>query len=100
MARFLRILIWSAAIIECVAAAALGAYVIVREKPGGRVEPCATQAVTARKDQVDEPIVRTTRGDRYYHRRSCRYVRQSKIAMPLSRAQLHHRPCSRCKPPH
>jgi len=99
MTRALRFLIWTAAILECIAAAALGAYVMVREKPGARIEPGAAQTVTARKEQVNEPIVWVVRGDRYYHRRSCRFVGRSKIAMPLTRAKVRHRPCSRCKPP-
>ena len=100
MTRALRFLIWTAAILECIAAAALGAYVVVREKPGARIEPCAAPAVTVRKEQAVEPIVCVMRGDRYYHQRSCRYVRRWKIAMPLTQTKVRHRPCSRCKPPH
>lgn len=98
MARVLRILICAAAVLECAAAVAMGAYLGFREKPAAGV-PCSHQAVAARSGQPDDPIVCTMRGDPYYHRRSCRYVQQSsRIAMPRSRAQLHHRPCSRCKP--
>jgi len=93
-------LIWSAAALEGVAAAALVVYLCVRAKPATAIEPRATQAIVAGRHQKNEPIVCTMRTDSYYHRRSCRYLSSSKIAMPLTSAQLHHRPCSRCKPPH
>ena len=99
MAKLWYRLIWSAAAVEFVAAAALPAYLGLRARSAAGREACATQTVTAREDQPDDPIVCTMRGNRYYHRRTCRYVRPAKIAMPLSRAQLHCRPCSRCKPP-
>jgi len=92
-------LIWSAAVLECVAAAGLVVYVCLRAKPAAAIEPRATEAIVAQQ-QINEPIVCTMRNDSYYHRRSCRYLSSSKIAMPLTRAQLHHRPCNRCKPAH
>ena len=102
MAKVLYKLIWPAVIVECVAVVATAAYLGFRERPVS-ASPCQvpsrSEAVAAEPCERPDPIVCTTRGNRYYHRRSCRYVRSSKIAMPLSRAQLHRRPCSRCKPP-
>ncbi len=34
-----------------------------------------------------------------YHRGSCSYLRQSKIAISLEEASRRYRPCSRCNPP-
>ena len=105
MMKVLERLIWPVAMVECVAIIATGAYLGLRNRPAaarvGQCETiCSSQASAAGQCEKDEPIVIVVRGDRFYHRRSCRYVGSSKRAMPMSRAWLHHRPCSRCKPPH
>jgi len=104
MAKVLEKVIWPAAVVEAVAVVFTGAYLALRDRPAsaGPVSCAASSpepVVTGEKGQADEPIVCTMRGDIYYHRRSCRYVRSGRIATPLTRARVHHRPCRRCKPP-
>jgi hypothetical protein len=97
MTKVLHKLVWSAAIIECVAVAATAAYLVRRGQPPEAPSQC--QASPTRQSVTAEPIVATARGDRYYHRRSCRDLSSSKRFRPLSHAQQRHRPCARCKPP-
>ncbi len=104
MARIWGKLIWSAAVVEAFAVAATVAYLGLRAEPAGAEMSAAAagceQTIATQREGVDDPIVCTMRGDVYYHRRSCRYAGSRRIVMPLSRARIHHRPCSRCKPPH
>lgn len=47
----------------------------------------------------EEITVYVTRTGAKYHRGSCRYLRQSKIPMPLDEAREQYDPCSVCDPP-
>lgn len=101
MARIWGKLIWSAAVVEVFAVAGTVAYLGLRAEPAGaQMSVGGEPAIASQQTKVDDPIVCVMRGDRYYHRRSCRYVASTRIAMPVSRAQIHHRPCPRCKPAH
>lgn len=46
-----------------------------------------------------DTTVYVTRTGAKYHRDGCRYLRQSKIAKPLTEAKKRYDPCSVCKPP-
>lgn len=48
---------------------------------------------------VGETVVYVTKTGEKYHAGSCRYLRQSRIAMKLKDAALRFGPCSVCKPP-
>ena len=97
MTKALHKLVWSAAIVECVAVVATAAYLVRREPPADAPSTC--QAAPTEQSTTPEPIVATARGDRYYHRRSCQKLGSSKRFRPLSQAQQRCRPCPRCKPP-
>ncbi|GAB5444932.1 MAG: hypothetical protein Fues2KO_52810 [Fuerstiella sp.] len=47
---------------------------------------------------TDTTVYITKTGEKY-HRGSCRYLRKSRIPIPLSRAKSAYEPCSRCNPP-
>lgn len=49
--------------------------------------------------EADGTSVYITRTGAKYHRGSCSYLRQSRIAVTLSEAKASYNPCSRCKPP-
>ena len=47
----------------------------------------------------DDIIVYRTQTGKKYHRAGCRYLKKSKISIPLKNASLLYSPCSVCKPP-
>ncbi len=96
-------LVRAAAIAEGLAFVVTGAYLGLRQKPSSPTvvaceTPACRDACVART--MHDPVVYTTGGNRYYHRRSCPYVRSSKTPMRHSQAWQRYRPCSGCKPPH
>ncbi len=62
--------------------------------------PPPTEEVAPETATEQEAVtVYVTRTGTKYHRGSCSYLRQSKIATTLSDARASYGPCSRCKPP-
>ncbi len=64
-----------------------------------RSEPPVTRTATTSAEDEAKITVYATRTGKKYHRGSCRYLRQSKIAMSLSDARRRYSACSVCKPP-
>ena len=58
-----------------------------------------TESPSATQDDSQSVTVYVTRTGKKYHRASCRYLRKSKIPMPLSRAKEQYGACSVCSPP-
>lgn len=54
----------------------------------------------SQSDTKKETIVYVTKTGQKYHRGDCRYLRFSKIAIPLSKAKMNYSPCSICDPPY
>ena len=65
--------------------------------PARPAESVADEEPAAEDDE--EVTVYVTRTGAKYHRESCRYLRQSKIPMPLDEAREQYDPCSVCDPP-
>jgi hypothetical protein len=59
----------------------------------------SVEALLAQQSAQNDPIVYVTKTGEKYHVGSCRYLRQSTIAMKLSEAEKRYTPCSVCKPP-
>ncbi len=104
MTSVLHHLVWAAPIAEGLAFVVTGAYLGLRQKPSSAtVAACETpacQSTASVARTAHDPVVYTTSGNRYYHRRSCPYVRSSRTPMRRSQAWQRYRPCGRCKPPH
>jgi hypothetical protein len=62
-------------------------------------EPTVVQIERAPTVDTQTETVYITRTGAKYHRPGCRYLRQSKIPVPLKEARQHYAPCSVCKPP-
>jgi hypothetical protein len=58
-----------------------------------------TSTAHARQQDPQTVTVYITRTGEKYHRGSCRYLRQSKIAVTLAEARKGYAPCSVCRPP-
>jgi len=62
-------------------------------------QPTAAQTPPAPATDTQTTTVYITRTGTKYHRPGCRYLRKSKIPIPLNEAKKHYEPCSVCKPP-
>ena len=65
--------------------------------PGNPPKAYASNSVVEK--DTNEITVYVTKTGEKYHRGTCRYLRQSKIAIPLSEAKRLYDPCSVCRPP-
>lgn len=63
---------------------------------GGSSFPTAAAATSTDRREV---TVYVTRTGRKYHRDGCRYLAQSKFAVPLSEARVSYDACKVCRPP-
>jgi len=68
-------------------------------KPPDPPQPIAAQTRPAPATDAQTTTVYITRTGTKYHRPGCRYLRKSKIPIPLKEAKQHYSPCSVCNPP-
>lgn len=57
------------------------------------------QSSVSNQPQPKDTIVYVTESGKSYHLETCHYVKNKKIALPLSEAKANYKPCSKCQPP-
>ncbi len=96
--RYTRLTAVAVVLIAC-AALSIGGEAIPKPAPDQQAELAADHALDASPAAELDVVVYVTKTGKCYHRKDCRFLRTSSIAMPISKARLKHRACKVCKPP-
>jgi len=96
-----RKLMWAALGAECAVAVAFGGRLwLQHSRPVPAQAQSLVQSDVTHAGEAGDALVFVTRTGLWYHRATCREVRQSRIPIKLSQISQYRRPCAVCRPPH
>ena len=95
-------LLWTALGAECAVAIAFAICLWLRHERSGllHAQAVAPSHASVAQDTSGDTLVFLARRGLWYHRATCREVRQSRILIRLSQVSQYCRPCAVCRPPH